>query len=229
MTRPTPPGRAGAARPPASSSGDADATEVLDLDPNAAPAPWSHNPSAWSQRIPICLIALAGFGVAGYMALYQWRLIPLVVDPVFGDQSMQVLDSDVSHAMRGWFGIPDTALGAIAFLGDAIFGFAGSTRRWQFRPWLVIVFGIDVIPLGIVSAVLVGLQGAVVDAWCFPCLVTAGISLVLVAMAFDEVWACLLYLQRVWRRTRSTRVLWDAFVGRPTRAGLAAGLAEEPT
>lgn len=106
-----------------------------------APAPWSYNPSAWSERIPICVIALLGFAIAGYMALYQWRWIGGVWDPVFGAQSTQVLDSDVSHAMRRWFGIPDAALGALAYLGDAIFGLAGSTRRWQYRPWLVVIFG----------------------------------------------------------------------------------------
>ncbi|REJ94949.1 MAG: vitamin K epoxide reductase, partial [Planctomycetota bacterium] len=84
---------------------------------------------------------------------------------------------------------------------------------WQYRPWLVLIFGIDVIPLGIVSAVLVVLQGAVVGSWCFLCLVTAVISLILVYMAFDEVWSCLLYLKQVWQETRDKKLLWKAFCG----------------
>ena len=183
-------------------------------DVDAAPTPWDYNPAAWSQRIPICLIAGVGFLISTYLALYQWRLVDNVFDPVFGAQSMRVLDSEVSHTMRRWFGIPDAAFGAIAYLGDAIFGLAGSTRRWQYRPWMVVIFGIDVIPLGIVSAVLVFMQGAVVGSWCFLCLVTAVISLVLVAMAWDEVLSCLLFLRRVWRRSRSGRVLWTVFWGR---------------
>lgn len=186
------------------------------LDINAPP--WDYNPSAWSQRVPICLLAGVGFVIAAYMALYQWRLISDVWDPIFGEQSRKVLDSEVSHQMSRWFRVPDAALGAIAYLGDAIFGLAGSTRRWQFRPWLVIIFGIDVIPLGIVSAVLVALQGTVVGNWCFLCLITAVISLVLVFFAYDEVWSCLLYLHRVWQRTRSPRAFWDTFWGRPSRA-----------
>lgn len=205
--------------------GEGPARREPDLD--AAPAPWDYNPAAWRQRIPICLIAGVGFLIATYMALYQWRLIGSVWDPVFGAQSMQVLDSDVSHGMRRWFGIPDAAFGAIAYLGDAIFGLAGSTRRWQYRPWMVVIFGIDVIPLGIVSAVLVMLQGAVVGAWCFLCLVTAVISLVLVAMAYDEVLSCLLFLRRVWRRSRSPRVLWDVFWGRPHPVADAVALEPE--
>lgn len=180
---------------------------------DAIPRPWDYNPSAWSQRIPICVLAMVAFFIAVYMGLYQWRLIGSAWDPIFGTQTEAVLDSDVSERMRRWFLIPDAVFGAIAYLGDAIFGLAGSTRRWQYRPWLVVIFGIDVIPLGVVSAVLVVLQGAVVGSWCFLCLVTAVISLILVYMAFDEVWSCLLYLWRVWRETRSLRLLWKTFCG----------------
>jgi uncharacterized membrane protein len=193
-----------------------------DLDVPAPP--WRHNPSSWRQRIPICILAGLGFVIASYMALYQWRLIDGVWDPLFGGQTAQVLDSDVSEKMRRWFGIPDAAFGALAYLGDLVFGLAGSTRRWQYRPWMVVLFGIDVIPLGIVSAILVVLQGTVVGAWCFLCLVTALISLVLVAMAYDEVWSCLLYLRRVRRRSGSWSVVWNCFWGRPSPAAAEVAL-----
>lgn len=195
------------------------ADNLPDLNVNAPP--WRHNPSAWSQRIPICILAGIAFLIASYMALYQWRLVGSVWDPVFGEQTHHVLDSQVSEQMRRWFRIPDAALGALAYLGDLIFGLAGSTRRWQYRPWLVLLFGLDVIPLGIVSAVLVVMQGTVVGAWCFLCLVTAVISLILVVLAYDEVWSTLLYLKRVWRKTRSRRVIWNVFWGR------ASGEADE--
>jgi uncharacterized membrane protein len=181
---------------------------------DAIAPPWDYNPSAWRQRVPVCILAGIAFFIAAYMALYQWRLIDSVWDPVFGDQSQRVLDSDVSETMRRWLGMPDAALGAIAYLGDAIYGLAGSTRRWQYRPWMTILFGIDVIPLGIVSSILVVLQGSVVGYWCFLCLVTAGISLVLVYLAYDEVWSCLLYLRRVWRQSRDARLLWDVLWGK---------------
>jgi hypothetical protein len=201
------------------------ADSILYLD--AAAPPWRYNPSAWGQRIPICLLASVGFLIAAYMGLYQWRLISDVWDPIFGEQTRRVLDSGVSEQMRRWLRLPDAVVGALAYLGDAIFGLAGSTRRWQFRPWLVILFGIDVIPLGIVSAVLVVLQGTIVGNWCFLCLVTAAISLILVALAYDEVWSCLLYLHRVWRKTRSPRALWEAFCGRASAVADEAGLASE--
>ena len=179
--------------------------------------PWRHNPSSWRHRIPICVLAGVAFVIASYMALYQWRLIDDVWDPVFGDQTKGVLDSEASEQMRRWFRVPDAAMGAIAYLGDLIFGLAGSTRRWQYRPWMVLLFGLDVIPLSIVSVILVVLQSTVVGAWCFLCLVTAVISLVLVVLAYDEVWSTLLYLRRVWRATRSPLLLWEAFCGRAVK------------
>jgi uncharacterized membrane protein len=194
-----------------------------DLD--AHPPPFRRNPSAWSQRIPICILAGVAFLISTYMALYQWRLIDSVWDPIWGDQTMRVLDSGTSEKMRRWFGVPDAAFGAIAYLGDLIFGLAGSTRRWQYRPWMVLIFGIDVIPLGIVSAVLVFLQATVVGSWCFLCIVTAIISLILVVLAYDEVWASLVYLWRVRKRTRSWRQVWIALCGRPTDAGVRVALA----
>jgi len=191
----------------------------------AVPQPWDYNPSKWSQRVRVSLLAFVGFLIATYMGLYQWGLIESVWDPVFGAQSQAVLNSDVSHTLRRWFIIPDAILGALAYLGDIIFGLAGSTRRWQYRPWLVVLFGIDVIPLGIVSAVLVVLQGAVVGSWCFLCLVTAAISLSLIILAHDEIYSCVRYLYRVWRRSGRFGVLWNTFWGRPSQ--VAADTAKE--
>lgn len=186
-----------------------------DADWDVAVPPFSYNPSAWSQRLPICFLAFVAFLIASHMALYQWRLIDNVWDPVFGEQSSKVLDSNVAAMMHRWFGIPDAALGALAYLGDAIFGLAGSTRRWQYRPWMVILFGIDVIPLGLVSAILVICQATIVGNWCFLCLVTAVISLILVYMAADEVYASLKFLWKVWRKTRSWKSIWSVLWGHP--------------
>lgn len=195
------------------------------LDLMRPPDPWTYNPSKWSQRVTISLIAAVGFFIAVYMGLYQWRLIDSVWDPIFGDGSQRVLDSDLSHWMSRWMHMPDAILGALAYGGDIVFAMAGSTRRWQFRPWLVVLFGLDVIPLGIVSAILVVCQGAIVGSWCTPCLATAVISIVLVFLAYDEVWSCLRYLGAVWKRSRSVRVLWDTFWGRPSDIAHEAGMA----
>lgn len=193
------------------------------IDFHAVPKPWDYNPSKWNQRALISLIASTAFFPAVYMGLYQWGLIEEVWDPVFGDQTQKVLDSDVSHWMRKWMIVPDAILGALAYLGDILFALAGSTRRWQYRPWLVILFGLDVIPLGIVSAILVFCQGALVGAWCFLCLYTAFVSLLLVFLAYDEIWSCLLFLHTVWKRSRSPAILWKTIWGIPTQTAYEAG------
>ena len=195
---------------------------VADLTVHAPP--FNRNPSAWSQRLPIVALALFAAGVSIYLALYQWRLIGGVWDPFFGDGSEKVLDSHASEQMRRWMRMPDAALGAIGYLSEAIFGLAGSTRRWQYRPWLVLLFGLDVIPLGVVSVVLVVVQGFVIGAWCSLCLLTAAISLVLVFLAYDEVWASILFLRRTWRATHDRRVLWTVFRGGAHPAAAAVAL-----
>jgi hypothetical protein len=190
----------------------------------AAPAPWKYNPSSFPQRVLICCIAAVAVLIAVYMGLYQWQLIGHVWDPVFGSQTEFVLDSDVSHNLRKWFRIPDSMMGALAYLGDILFALAGSTRRWQDRPWLVLVFGIDVIPLGAVSATLVFMQGTVVGAWCFLCLITACISMILIFLAYDEIWSCLLYLRKVWELSgKNKRILWDTFWGKASETAHEAG------
>jgi hypothetical protein len=196
-----------------------------DLPLNVPGPPWDYNPSAWSQRVPICLLAIVGFLISTYMGLYQWHLIEGVWDPLFGSRDAgkngteYVVTSPTSHTMYSWFHIPDAVFGAFAYLGDAVFGLAGSTRRWQYRPWMVLIFGFDVIPLGVVSVILIVMQGLVVGEWCFLCLATAMISLILIYMAYDEVFSSLLYLYRVWKKTHDKGVLWKTFWGTPTPQG----------
>lgn len=182
----------------------------VDLD--VAAPPFDYNPSAWSQRIPIAALAGVAFVISVYLALYQWRIIPDVWDPVFGSGTKTVLDSETSEQMRRWMRIPDAALGALAYLGDAIYGLAGTSRRWQYRPWMVVLFGLDVIPLGFVSIILVVIQGTVIGEWCFLCIITAVISVVLIYLAYDEIWATVKYLSRV-RKTTDWRTVWRVFWG----------------
>ncbi len=183
-----------------------------------------YNPSSWPQRIQMALIALVATGIALYLGLYQWHVIPWVWDPVFGDGTKNVLTSPLSHDFTRWIRIPDAMLGVFAYFSDVIFALAGSKKRWQDRPWLVILFGIDVIPLGCVSIILVILQGLVVKSWCFLCLITAAISLTLIFLAYDEVRASCLYLSEIKKRS-DWKTTWWAFWGYPSPEAPAAGEA----
>jgi hypothetical protein len=48
------------------------------------------------------------------------------------------------------------------------------------------------------------------------------ISLILVALAYDEVWSSLVFLKRVYRKTKSWSALWDAFWGRGSETANSA-------
>ena len=174
--------------------------------PADAPPGWAYNPSSWSQRLPIVVLALAGFAIAMYLALYQWGVFSDVWEPFFGDGSRVILASWVSELLP----VPDAFLGALGYLADAVTGAIGGRRRWRTMPWLVILFGLAVGPLGVVSIVLVILQPVLFDAWCSLCLASAVISLVMIGPAMDEFLASLQYLRRVQGAGRS---VWHAFWG----------------
>ncbi len=195
----------------------------IKLPPEPA-RPWAYKPSSWNQRIRIALIALAATFISLYLGLYQWKVFESAWDPIFGDSTAKVLDSELSHLFTSWIRLPDAILGVLAYFSDAIFAIAGSERRWQDRPWLVILFGIAVIPLGIVSIILVILQGIVIKFWCFLCLITAGISLTLIFLAYDEVVSSIIYLYEIKKRG-GWRVFWLSFSGHPSAEAYEAGEA----
>ena len=171
-----------------------------------APPGWSYNPSAWSQRLPIAGLALVGFGIATYLALYQMRVFAHVWEPFFGTGSEVILNSGVSRVLP----IPDAALGALGYLLDAITGLIGGRTRWRSLPWMVVLFGLAVGPLGAVSIMLVIFQPVLYDAWCTLCLASAAISVAMIGPAMDEFLASLQYLKREHNRGHS---LWHAFWG----------------
>ena len=175
--------------------------------PTNIPPAWDYNPSSWSQRVPLIVIAFVGFLIAMYLGLFQLKVIPTVWEPFFDDGSKRVLTSPVSEALP----IPDGVLGAFGYVLDVITGIIGGTSRWRTKPWIVILFGIAIGPLGFVSVMLVIFQPVVVGAWCTLCIVTAVISVVMISPAMDELLASMQYLQRV---KKSGRSVWDAFWGK---------------
>lgn len=170
------------------------------------PPGWSYDPSAWKERWPIVGLALGGFGIATYLALYQFRLIDRVWEPFFADGSRVVLNSSTSRLLP----IPDAALGALGYLADAVTGAIGGRGRWRRMPWLVILFGLAIGPLGAISIGLLILQPLLYEAWCTLCLATALISVVMIGPALDEVLASLQFIAREGAAGRSR---WRAFLG----------------
>lgn len=178
------------------------------------PPGWEYDPSAWSQRLPIIVLALIGFLVASYLTLYQLDVLSSVWEPFFGDGSRTILNSSVSTVLP----VPDAALGAMGYLADALTGVIGGRGRWRSMPWIVIIFGLAVGPLGAVSILLVILQPVLLDAWCTLCLASAVISVLMIGPAMDEFLASLQHLKQVHTRRQS---VWRAFWGASPEAKTA--------
>jgi hypothetical protein len=175
---------------------------------DAIPPGWDYNPASWPQRLPIIVLALIGFAIAMYLALYQWRVFDTVWEPFFGDDSRKILrESWVSQLLHP---VSDAFLGALGYLADAIAGAIGGKRRWRTMPWIVVLFGVLVGPLGVISVMLVVFQPVLFDAWCTLCLASGVVSVVMVGPAMDEFLASLQHLKREKARGRS---LWRAFWG----------------
>ncbi len=175
-------------------------------DPGSgAPPGWSYNPSGWVQRLAIVFLALIGFFLARYLAAFQLGHIVYPWDPFFGEGTRRVLTSDVSKA----FPVSDAGLGALSYLLDALAGVIGGVRRWRTMPWMVVLFGLFIIPPGVTSIVLVILQPVGIGDWCTLCLVASVVMLLMVSPALDEVIATGQFLLRTRRAGASVwRVFW---------------------
>jgi nucleoside-diphosphate-sugar epimerase/uncharacterized membrane protein len=195
-----------------------DDDEAPDDAASDIPPGWDYNPSVWKERLPIIAMAMGGFGIALYLALYQWRIVQDVWEPFFGDGSRVVLNSPIS----GILPIPDAALGAFGYVLDAVTGAIGGVRRWRTMPWMVILFGLAVGPLGAVSLLLVIVQPVLLNNWCSLCLVSAWLAVVMIGPAMDELLASLQYLKRRYQKGDS---LWSVFWGRENARARQASTA----
>jgi uncharacterized membrane protein len=158
---------------------------------NDTPPGWSFNPSEWRRRLPAFVLALIGLSIATYLTLFQVGIFTEVWEPFFGNGSRLLLkQSSIAHLLP----IPDAALGATAYLLDAILDFAGGRTRWRTAPWLVVAFGVVAFLLGITGILLVVLQPTLFGAFCTLCLASALCSVLTAAFAATEVIAAVRHI-----------------------------------
>ena len=171
------------------------------------PPGWSFNPSSWTQRLPIIALALVGLLISRYLAAYQLGHVDSVWDPFFQggpdprNGTEEIITSSVSQAWP----VPDAGLGALTYALEILTGIIGSRRRWRTMPWLVLVFGIMIVPLGAVSIFFIIIQPIWIGTWCTLCLVAAAAMLVQIPYSLDEIVATLQFLAR--RRRAGASVL----------------------
>jgi hypothetical protein len=173
------------------------------------PPGWTYNPSSWSQRSILIALGFAGLLVSRYLATYQLGYIDSVWDPFFGFAAgtEPVLDSEMSHMWP----ISDAGLGAVAYSLEFLMGYMGGPARWRTMPWMVTIFGILVIPLGLAHIALVMSQPVAVHEWCTMCLLAAGLMLPMIPLQVDEVVAMLQHVRDAKRRGDRGGSLWAIF------------------
>jgi nucleoside-diphosphate-sugar epimerase len=165
----------------------------------SVPPGWSYNPSAWSQRLPILALALVGLYVSRYLAGYQLGHLDHVWEPFFAgdpaDPQNGTEEIITSHVAEAW-PISDGGLGAITYLLEILTGLIGLRARWRTMPWLVIVFGLMVVPLSVTSLSFVIIQPIVIGTWGTLTLIGAAAMLLQIPYAVDELLASLQFLRR---------------------------------
>ncbi len=173
------------------------------------PKGWSYNPSSWPQRWIMITLGFAGWVVSRYLATFQLGYSDYVWDPAFGfmEGTKQVLNSKMSHAWP----VSDAGLGALSYTFEFLMGWMGSSSRWRTMPWMVTLFGVLVIPLGITHILLVISMPVMVGAWCFFCLMAAAIMLPMIPLEVDEVFAMFGHLKEAKKRGDRGGSLWKVF------------------
>lgn len=166
------------------------------------PPGWSFNPSSWLQRMPVILLAFVGLYFSRYLAAYQLENIDGVWEPFFEGSSAdprngteEIVTSDVSEA----FPIPDAGLGAVTYMLEIVVGVIGGVARWRTMPWLTLLFGLMIVPLGIVSIGFIIIQPIVIGTWSTLALIGAAAMLIQIPYSLDELVASTEYLWRRWK------------------------------
>ncbi len=163
------------------------------------PPGWDYSPSSWMQRIPIIFLAFIGFYISRYLAAYQLGHIPNAWDPYFGVGTETIITSEVSKAWP----VPDAGLGAVTYALEILTGIMGGRARWRTMPWLVILFGVMIVPLGAVSIFFIIIQPILIGTWCTLCLIAAIAMLIQIPYSVDELIATGQFLAERRRKGKS--------------------------
>lgn len=163
------------------------------------PPGWDYSPSSWTQRIPIIFLAFIGLYVSRYLAAYQLGHIGSAWDPYFGHGTETIITSDISKAWP----VPDAGVGAVTYILEVLTGIIGGRNRWRTMPWLVILFGVMIVPLGAVSIFFIIIQPILIGTWCSLCLFAAVAMLIQIPYSVDELVATGQFLAERRRKGKS--------------------------
>lgn len=160
------------------------------------PPGWDYCPATVVQRFPIAVLGFIGLLISRYLTAYQLGHIDAAWDPFFGKGTETIITSKVSQAWP----VADAGVGAIAYMMELLMAAMGDKRRWRTMPWMVLAFGILVVPLGGVSIFFIIIQPIVIGTWCTLCLIAALAMVIMIPFALDELVAMGQFMAYVRRR-----------------------------
>ena len=133
-------------------------------------------------RVGIAVLSFVGILDALYMLAYSQGLIDSLVCPFLG-QGCNIVGRS-RHARH--FGVPNAAVGALGYATMGILAIRSGNQPRQYRS--LRSSGLPVISLAafLTSVFLTWEQGARVKAWCFWCLLSTGINLIILPLALWE-------------------------------------------
>ncbi len=120
----------------------------------------------------------------------------------------------------------DAGLGAAVYVIEIVTGIIGDKRRWRTMPWLVLLLGILIVPLGGVSVFFIIIQPIVIGTWCTLCtLCLAGALAMLLQIPYslDEILATLQFLKN---RRQQGKPLWYLLLHGDTMDGGSADYSD---
>ena len=163
------------------------------------PPGWSYNPSSWSQRLPIIVLAVVGLEVSRYLAAYQLGHVDGVWEPFFAgspaDPRNGTEEIITSHVSEAW-PVSDAAVGGYTYMLEILTGIVGSRARWRTMPWLVVLFGLMIAPLGVTSIFFIIIQPILIGTWSTLALIGAAAMLIQIPYSLDELLATLQFIRR---------------------------------
>ena len=87
-------------------------------------------------------------------------------------------------------------MGGYTYALEILTGIVGSQARWRTMPWLVLLFGLMIAPLGVVSIFFIIIQPIVIGTWSTLALIAAAAMLVQIPYSLDELVATAQFLRR---------------------------------
>lgn len=162
------------------------------------PKGWDYSPSDWFQRLPVIILAVVGLLVARYLTAYQLGAIDAVWEPFFPgtlpdkNGTEQIITSEVSQSWP----VPDAGVGAMTYALEILVGIVGTAQRWRTMPWLVVLFGIMIVPLGAVSIFFIVIQPIVIGTYSTLALIAALAMVWQIPYSLDELAATYQFLHR---------------------------------